>query len=169
MTAPLWYNAASSSDPFPGGSVTTYRWTWGDGTVATGSHAAHRFTRTGTYTVTLNGTDNFQRTAAASQKVKVAAASGTVQTLSSRKVRKTSRVKTTVRVSAIGATPTGTVTIFDGAKTINHVVMPLSAHGGLTITLPKFRVGVHTILARYSGSAYVAGSAAEPVKLKVTQ
>ena len=44
-----------AADPAP--AVVSYGWTFGDGTSASGSAVAHRFTRPGRYTVTLTVTD----------------------------------------------------------------------------------------------------------------
>jgi PKD repeat protein len=50
----------SATDPFPGGSITSYSWHWGDGTTdSTGASASHTFASAGTYTVKLTATDNY--------------------------------------------------------------------------------------------------------------
>jgi hypothetical protein len=46
---------APAADPAP--AVVSYAWTFGDGTSASGSAVAHRFTKSGRYTVTLTVTD----------------------------------------------------------------------------------------------------------------
>lgn len=49
-------DAAASTDP--DGAITGFAWDFGDGTTATGVQAQHRFTRAGSYTVTLAATDD---------------------------------------------------------------------------------------------------------------
>jgi subtilase family serine protease len=52
----------SATDPFPGGSVTSYTWNWGDGTpntVTTTGSASHTYATSGTKTITLTLEDNY--------------------------------------------------------------------------------------------------------------
>lgn len=62
-------DAAASSDP--GGSITGYSWTFGDGATASGVTASHSYAASGTYTVTLTVTDNSGATGTTSQAVTV--------------------------------------------------------------------------------------------------
>ena len=53
---------ASTTDPYPGGAVTSYSWNWGDGTtptVTTSGSASHHYATAGTRTITLTATDNY--------------------------------------------------------------------------------------------------------------
>ncbi len=53
---------ASTTDPFPGGKVTSYSWGWGDGTttVTTTGSASHHYADAGAHdTITLTVTDSF--------------------------------------------------------------------------------------------------------------
>jgi hypothetical protein len=56
--------AAGVSDPFPGGSVVTYRWAWGDGTVTPSAvpTAVHKYAVGGVKHITLALTDNYGMT-----------------------------------------------------------------------------------------------------------
>lgn len=56
------FSAASSTDPFPGGSIVSYSWNWGDGHSSTGTTATHKYATQGTRTITLTVTDNYGRT-----------------------------------------------------------------------------------------------------------
>lgn len=71
-TSQTWH--ASVSDPFPGGTVTSYKWSWGDGgssTTATGI-ASHNYVTGGvTRTITLTVTDNYGMTGTATYTVHV--------------------------------------------------------------------------------------------------
>ena len=66
---------ATTTDPFPGGAVTSYTWNWGDGTTptvtSTGS-APHNYTTGGvTRTITLTVKDNYGVTGTATRSVTV--------------------------------------------------------------------------------------------------
>ncbi len=68
------FSAVASSDPYPGGTVASYSWNWGDGTAGTGIAPTHTFAAAGEYTVTLAVTDNYGLTSLpATQSVKVVA------------------------------------------------------------------------------------------------
>src|SRR5207247_3979998 len=63
---------STSSDP--DGSIASYRWTFGDGSAAvTTQNASHTYAAGGTYTVTLQVTDNRGATNSSSQSVTVTA------------------------------------------------------------------------------------------------
>jgi PKD repeat protein len=54
------FSGAGSSDPYPGGSITSYSWSWGDGTPASsGVMPTHVYAAPGEYTVTLTVTDSY--------------------------------------------------------------------------------------------------------------
>jgi PKD repeat protein len=46
-----------------GSTITSYKWTFGDGQTATGANAYHTYAKAGQYTVTLTVTDSWQGTA----------------------------------------------------------------------------------------------------------
>ncbi|MEU9826314.1 PKD domain-containing protein [Micromonospora chersina] len=51
-----FFDGTASTDP--DGSISSWAWTFGDGTTGTGRQSTHNYARTGTYTVTLTVTDN---------------------------------------------------------------------------------------------------------------
>lgn len=54
------FNVAGLSDPYPGGSISSYEWSWGDGTAVTGGTSPmHTFATAGEYKVTLTATDSY--------------------------------------------------------------------------------------------------------------
>ncbi len=57
----------------------------------------------------------------------------------------------TMQVSGVGAIPTGTVLVQDGATTIGTAT--LNGTGGATLTIPLFTAGSHTISFTYSGDS----------------
>ncbi|MGH8775335.1 MAG: PKD domain-containing protein [Jiangellaceae bacterium] len=63
------FDASGSFDP--GGSISTYAWTFGDGTTGTGQAITHRYPNPGggTYTVKLTVTDNGGKTASLSKTI----------------------------------------------------------------------------------------------------
>ena len=67
------FSAATSTDPFPGGSLTTYVWTWGDGSTTTtaSATASHTYASAGSKTVKLTVTDNYKRSNTVSRVVTV--------------------------------------------------------------------------------------------------
>jgi hypothetical protein len=55
--------SASATDPFPGGTIASYTWSWGDGTPDdTGSSVDHTYTNAGQYTVKLTVADTYGMT-----------------------------------------------------------------------------------------------------------
>ncbi len=73
--APLWVNAnaSCSSDD---GTITSYTWTWGDGTTGSGSSVWHTYNNAGYYTVTLTVRDNNNLTDSTTKFVQVTAPCG---------------------------------------------------------------------------------------------
>ncbi len=65
------FSAHSSTDPFPGGSISSYSWNWGDGTTSTGAAPSHTYAKKGSRTITLTVKDNYGRSAKTRLHVKV--------------------------------------------------------------------------------------------------
>ncbi len=62
------FDASSSTS---GGNITGFAWDFGDGAKANGVNVEHKFTKPGTYTVTLTITDSNAKTASVTQKVTI--------------------------------------------------------------------------------------------------
>lgn len=61
------FSGAQSTDP--DGSIVKYEWNFGDGSTGSGSDAQHTYTRQGSYTVSLQVTDNNGATATATKQI----------------------------------------------------------------------------------------------------
>jgi len=68
------FDASSSYDN--DGSITTYGWDFGDGTIASSSVTSHSYSQEGNYSVSLKVTDNTGATNSTSQQVTVSSGSG---------------------------------------------------------------------------------------------
>jgi hypothetical protein len=86
--------------------------------------------------------------------------------LSASTVRRTVHATLTVRVTATGVVPGGTVYVYDGRT---KIAVGRLSKGTVTITLPLLSVGKHTLHARYLGSATVAAANGPNVTLTVTR
>jgi len=65
---------ASAKDPFPGGTIISYTWNWGDGTantVTTTGSASHKYATAGSRTITLTLKDSYGLTGTATYVVAV--------------------------------------------------------------------------------------------------
>ncbi|MCE9518325.1 MAG: PKD domain-containing protein [Verrucomicrobia bacterium] len=62
--APLTVNFSSAGSSDSDGTIASYAWLFGDGTVSTSANPAHTYTNVGTYTATLTVTDNQGATSA---------------------------------------------------------------------------------------------------------
>jgi PKD domain len=65
------FTAKHSTDPYPGGRITKYHWTFGSGSASTSESPSHRFEKAGTYVVQLVVTDSVGRTGTVKKRVKV--------------------------------------------------------------------------------------------------
>src|SRR5262249_18209380 len=65
------FSSAGTTDPFPGGVITAYAWTFGDGGTAAGPSPSHRYAVSAVRTITLTVTDNYGRTGRTTRAVLV--------------------------------------------------------------------------------------------------
>jgi PKD repeat protein len=65
------FSAAGSSDPNAGGQLTSYSWSFGDGTSATGATASHTYRAPGVYAAAVTVRDGFGLSASATHLVLV--------------------------------------------------------------------------------------------------
>ena len=165
------FNGSASSDE-PPGNIVSYEWDFDDGTTDTGVAVTHAYTTAGTYSVTLNVTDNDGQSATHTEDVTV----GKMNSLIS-----------------ISASPT-TIT-FGGNITIEGTITPTLAEQNVTI---RFKVqdetwntltesaqtnqssqytyswapataGTYDLRASWLGDANTLGAASEIVSVTVNQ
>jgi len=67
---PVSFSGATSSDP--DGTISSYAWTFGDGSSTTGATPSHTYSSTGSYTVTLKVTDSDGQSASSTKQITVA-------------------------------------------------------------------------------------------------
>ncbi|MFF4549762.1 Ig-like domain repeat protein [Streptomyces sp. NPDC001406] len=97
--------------------------------------------------------------------LKITKAAPSISTTAPATVSHTARAKVTVKVTATGTTPTGTVRIYEGTKVIATGTL---SGGKVTITLPKLSRGKHTLHAFYAGSSTVASKSGANFVIKST-
>ncbi len=67
------FSGAKSKDPYPGGTIRSYTWHWGDGSApSTGVSSSHRYKTAGTFMITLSEIDSYGAKASTTVKVTVA-------------------------------------------------------------------------------------------------
>ncbi|MFJ3309018.1 Ig-like domain repeat protein [Streptomyces sp. NPDC086549] len=104
---------------------------------------------------------------ASSQTVslKITKATPSISSTAPSTVSHTAHAKVTVKVTATGTTPTGTVRIYEGTKVLATGTL---SGGKVTITLPKLSRGKHTLHANYAGSSTVSSKSGANFTIKST-
>jgi hypothetical protein len=72
----------------------------------------------------------------------------------------------TVNVTGTGSTPTGTVTLMDGATQLGQE--PLDADGSVTFTASNLAAGVHSLIVSYSGDTHFAATTSAALNENIT-
>ncbi|MFG2964625.1 MULTISPECIES: Ig-like domain repeat protein [unclassified Streptomyces] len=111
----------------------------------------HLKVATHSLTVSYGGSSKLN-SSSATVSLKVTKASAAVSTSAPTSVSHTAKAKVTVKVTATGTTPGGTVRVYQGSKVIATGTL---SSGKVTITLPKLAKGKHTLHAFYVGSSTV--------------
>jgi PKD repeat protein len=119
---PVSFNGSSSTDPNSGATITSYSWSFGDGSHGHGVTPSHRYGRAGRYTVTLVVTDSLGFTGTRAS---------TVTVLAARKITKVSVTKSQRQYFlVVSVNEAGKVTV--GSKTVT-----LRGPGKATFKLPS--------------------------------
>ncbi|MFF4363145.1 Ig-like domain repeat protein [Streptomyces sp. NPDC001604] len=155
----------------PSGTVTVKEGTTvlGTGTLNTSGKATialsnHLKVATHTLTVSYAGNGKLY-SSSATATLKVTKATASISTTAPTSVSHTSQAKVTVKVTATGTTPGGTVKIYEGTKVIATGTL---SGGKVTLTLPRLSRGTHTLHAYYAGSATVAAKSGANFTVKST-
>ncbi|MGW1806438.1 Ig-like domain repeat protein [Streptomyces sp. NPDC002078] len=124
----------------------------------------HLKVATHTLTVSYAGSGKLY-TSHTTTSLKIVKATPSVSTSAPTSISHTAQAKVTVKVSATGTTPTGTVRVYEGSKVLATGTL---SGGKVTITLPKLSRGTHTLHAFYTGSASVNSKAGANFTIKST-
>ncbi|MEU6254446.1 Ig-like domain repeat protein [Streptomyces sp. NPDC047043] len=133
----------------------------GKATVALSSHLK---VATHTLTVSYAGTSKLY-SSSTTATLKVTKATASVSTTAPSSVSHTAHAKVTVKVTATGTTPGGTVKIYEGSRVIATGTL---SGGKVTVTLPKLSRGKHILHAYYAGSSTVAAKSGANFTIKST-
>ncbi|MET9911793.1 Ig-like domain repeat protein [Streptomyces sp. NPDC006476] len=124
----------------------------------------HLKVATHSLTVTYGGAAKLN-SSSATATLKVTKATASLASTAPATVSHTARAKVTVKVTATGTTPTGTVKIYEGSRLLGTGTL---SGGKVTITLPKLARGKHSLHATYSGSATVNAKTGPVFTIKST-
>lgn len=108
LGAAIKFDASGSHDPNTGASLTSYKWTFDDGSSASGAIVNHTFTTSGTHPVTLAVSDSLGVTGRTTQSV-VVLAPGRITGISAKQVKRSAYL--VVAVSGPGRVSFGSKTV----------------------------------------------------------
>ena len=133
-------NGTGSTDP--DGTITTYRWDFGDDQTATGPNATHTYAADGTYTVRLTVTDDDGATGTTTRSVTVAATPPPANVAPTATIAAPGIDERTITVNGTGSTdPDGTITTYrwdfgdDQTATGPNATHTYAADGTYTVRL----------------------------------
>ena len=158
------FDASASSDP--DGTITSYAWTFGDGTTGSGLTPSRTYASAGTYNVTLTVTDDDNGTNSASRSVTVSTSTiGTTVALSGTSVKTGSKwtASVTATVTSNGSPVSGALvsgTWSDGAS--GTVSCTTNSSGQCTVSksgIDKRTTSVRFTVDSVGGSTEFGGTA----------
>jgi hypothetical protein len=179
---PGTFSAVGASDPYPGGTVADYTWSWGDGTPASiGPVASHTYVDGGNYTVTLTITDLYGVSASFSAPIAVAAPVVASGVSAFHTAGKQAIPDAVLAAGALKAGPGGNVTVkiscpAGEASCSGIVTLQSTGAAGtrrrvraLTLATGSFEVsGGHTVAVKLHLSARARALLARKHRLRVT-
>ncbi|MFK0109094.1 Ig-like domain repeat protein [Streptomyces sp. NPDC091217] len=124
----------------------------------------HLKVATHSLTVSYGGSTKLNASSA-TVSLKITKATASVASSAPTSVSHTAKAKVTVKVTASGTTPTGTVRIYEGSKVIATGTL---SGGKVVVTLPKLAKGKHTLHAFYAGSTTVNSKTGANFTIKST-
>ncbi|MFD8723341.1 Ig-like domain repeat protein [Streptomyces sp. NPDC059629] len=124
----------------------------------------HLKVATHSLTVSYGGSTKLN-SSSATVSLKITKATASVASSAPTSVSHTAKAKVTVKVTASGTTPTGTVRIYEGSKVIATGTL---SGGKVVVTLPKLAKGKHTLHAFYAGSTTVNSKTGANFTIKST-
>jgi PKD repeat protein len=160
-TAPLTVNFTSTST----GTISTYAWTFGDGTTSSAQNPSQVYSATGVYPVSLTvtgpGGSNTQ-TRGNYITVSVPVVGVTTTMLSSNPNPSEFGASVTFTATVVGTAPTGSVNFTDGGNSIDgcaaSAVTGSSNVQTAICSTSSLSIGSHSIVATYAGDAANAPS-----------
>ncbi|MEU1405478.1 Ig-like domain repeat protein [Streptomyces sp. NPDC005728] len=124
----------------------------------------HLKVATHTLSVSYAGTSKLNASSTTTT-LKITKATASVSSTAPSSISHTARAKVTVKVTAAGTTPGGTVRVYEGSKVLATGTL---SGGKVTITLPKLSRGKHTLHAFYAGSSTVNSKSGPNFTVKST-
>ncbi|MFJ9814202.1 Ig-like domain repeat protein [Streptomyces sp. NPDC101151] len=119
-----------------------------------------------THTLSVSYAGNSKLNASsATATLKITKATASVSSTAPSSIGHTARAKVTVKVTAAGTTPGGTVRVYEGSKVLATGTL---SGGKVTLTLPKLSRGKHTLHAFYAGSSTVNSKTGANFTIKST-
>lgn len=101
----------------------------------------------------------------AASSVTVAKVASKVSRTFKTRIKASNRPKVAVTVTALGVTPTGTVTVKIGSRSYTRTLVG----GKVSVTFPKFKKGTYTVRVFYPGTGNIASSSGTSAKLTVVK
>lgn len=124
----------------------------------------HLKVATHTLTVSYAGAAKLN-TSSTTVSLKIVKATPAISKTAPASIAHTARAKVTVKVTATGTTPAGTVRVYEGTKLLATGTL---SGGKVTLTLPKLAKGKHTLHAYYAGSTTVSARSGANFTIKST-
>lgn len=142
----------SATDPFPGGTISSYTWSWGDGSGDTvGASSSHTFASPGIYQVTLAATDSYGQSTSVTHDVTVGMARPAITSISP--VSGPDVGGTTVTISGSGFTGATKVTFGSAGRATGVSFLSDTKITAVAPTTPTPGLSVHLTVTTPAGTS----------------